>query len=410
MPETARQLRRAAGDDHLPDHDTLVRAIRRRERDNSSVTERYILLYARALGIPPDDLADGPLPPPVSSASSPDDGRDGDDPVNRREFSITAIGLLAGGLIPPASVPAAVSAEHVRGLRHVAARLCSSDWRVGGSALLREARAHYATARAILDRSSYTSTVGDELQAVTAELAAGAGFIAFDAAEQTLARGLLTEAALLAAGAAGPLVTADTYSLLALQSLYLAASAGDARTGLAREALRFLDQAVSAARHEPSPKVHVVIAMRRARAYGLLGDEREVRTHMTVAQRELDRGDHPSDPYWTAWVTPSEITCTQAMACVALGHGSRAAGLFQDVLSDPGLPARNRALYQASLASALTAAGDQSGAAAEGLRVLAALEGAVRSARTVNQLRPVRKQAARDSEFAVRFDAVAAAS
>ena len=52
VPETARQLRRAAGDDpHLPDHDTLVRAIRRRERDNSSVTERYILLYARALGI-----------------------------------------------------------------------------------------------------------------------------------------------------------------------------------------------------------------------------------------------------------------------------------------------------------------------------------------------------------------------
>ena len=52
VPETARQLRRAAGDDpHLPDHDTLVRAIRRRERDNSSVTERYILLYARALGV-----------------------------------------------------------------------------------------------------------------------------------------------------------------------------------------------------------------------------------------------------------------------------------------------------------------------------------------------------------------------
>ncbi|MGP0028434.1 MAG: hypothetical protein ACLPKE_34525, partial [Streptosporangiaceae bacterium] len=52
VPETARQLRRAAGDDpHLPDHDTLVRAIRRRERDNYSVTERYILLYARALGI-----------------------------------------------------------------------------------------------------------------------------------------------------------------------------------------------------------------------------------------------------------------------------------------------------------------------------------------------------------------------
>ncbi len=262
----------------------------------------------------------------------------------------------------------------------------------------------------MLNSSNYTSAIGTELQAVTAELAAGAGFIAFDAAEQGLARSLLTEAALLAAGAADPLVTADTYSLLALQSAYLAASAGTAVTGLAREALRFLDQAVSAARHEASPKVHVIIAMRRARAYGLLGDGREVRAHITVARREVDRGNHPGDPHWTAFVTPSEVTAHEAMACLALGEASRATGLFRDVLSDPGLPARNRALYQASLASALTAAGDQSQAATEGLRVLPVLEGSVKSARTVNQLRPVREQAARDSEFAIRFDAMAAAS
>ena len=63
VPETARQLRHAAGDHHLPGHDSLVRAIRRRERENSSVTERYILLYARALGIPPCQL--GADPPPA---------------------------------------------------------------------------------------------------------------------------------------------------------------------------------------------------------------------------------------------------------------------------------------------------------------------------------------------------------
>lgn len=380
------------------------------ERSDHELTERYALLYARALGINPDDLARGPLPVPVSSLSSADDEGDIEDPVNRREFSITTLGMLAGGLIAPARVPASVSAEHVCELRRVAARLCSSDWHVGGSTLLREARAHYATARAMLNSSNYTSAIGTELQAVTAELAAGAGFIAFDAAEQGLARSLLTEAALLAAGAADPLVTADTYSLLALQSAYLAASAGTAVTGLAREALRFLDQAVSAARHEASPKVHVIIAMRRARAYGLLGDGREVRAHITVARREVDRGNHPGDPHWTAFVTPSEVTAHEAMACLALGEASRATGLFRDVLSDPGLPARNRALYQASLASALTAAGDQSQAATEGLRVLPVLEGSVKSARTVNQLRPVREQAARDSEFAIRFDAMAAAS
>lgn len=415
-PEMARRLRAAAREVGQPAaaYEGLVRMVYAWEKNDHALTERYALLYAHALGIAPDDLATGlpsQLPPPVSSSlSSADDGGDGDDPVNRREFGITAMGMLAGSLIPPAKVPASVSAGHVRALRDAAERLCSSDWHVGGSALLHEARAHYAAARTMLDSSTYTSAVGADLQAVTAELAAGAGFIAFDAAQQGLARSLLTEAALLAAGAADPLVTADTYSLLALQSAYLAESAGDARTGLAREALRFLDQAVAAARHEASPRVHVIIAMRRARAYGLLGDGREARAHITIARRELDHGDHPHDPHWTAFVTPSEVTAHEAMTRLALGETGHAAALFQNVLSDPGLPARNRALYQASLASALTASGDQSQAAAEGLRVLPVLEGPVRSARTVNQLRPVREQAARDSEFAIRFDAVAAAS
>jgi transcriptional regulator with XRE-family HTH domain len=353
----------------------------------------------------------GDLMRPVSSLPSIAEGKDSDDPVKRREFGITTLGMLAAGIIPPPGrVPASVSAEHVRRLREAAADLCSTDWHAGGSALLRAARAHYASARAMLDSSNYTGAVGAELQAVTAELAAGAGFIAFDAAEQGLARALLAEAVLLAAGADDPLVTADAYSLLALQSAYLAASATDARTGLAREALRFLDQALSAVRHEASPKVHVIIAMRRARAYGLLGDEREVRSWITVARRELDQGGHPRDPHWTAFVTPSEVTAHEAMSALALGNADRAACLFRDVLSDASLPARNRALYRASLASALTAAGDQRQAAAEGMQVLPVLEQRVRSARTVNQLRPVRERAERDSEFAVRYDAVAAAS
>jgi hypothetical protein len=65
VPETARQLRRAAGDDHLPDHDTLVRAIRRRERDNSSVTERYFLLNGTSCSTP----APSASRPPGSAAN-----------------------------------------------------------------------------------------------------------------------------------------------------------------------------------------------------------------------------------------------------------------------------------------------------------------------------------------------------
>ena len=406
VPETARQLRRAAGDDHLPDHDTLVRAIRRRERDNSSVTERYILLYARALGIPPDDLAGGPLPPPVSSASSPDDGRDGDDPVNRREFSITALGALAGAIVPPHRIPASVSGDYVRALQRIAAEMWTRDRQVGGSALSREAAGHYATARAMLDTGSYTSVVGSALQSVTAELAVCAGFAAHDAADQASARNLLTEAVLLAAD--DPLLAARAYSLLALQSSALAAM--DGGIGRAREALRFLDLAEGSARHEPSPKLHAAIWMRRATASAPLGDESMIRTSIAKARHELDRGDHPADPPWMGYVIPAEITAHDAMAMLRSGSPARAARLFRDVLADPEVPPRNRALYQAYLAASLAIEGDQAQAVAEGLDLLPVLAGPVRSARTVNQLLPVRKKAARDTEFAVRFDALAAAS
>jgi hypothetical protein len=258
----------------------------------------------------------------------------------------------------------------------------------------------------MLDTSAYSGAVGRDLLAVTAELAACAGFIAFDAAEQGMARGLLTESALLASSAGEPVLTAHAYSLLALQCSSLAASRG--RVALSREALRFLGQAADAARHVPSPRVHATIAMRRATASALLGDEPEVRRHVAAAHRELGGGDHPSDPHWAGFVTPAEVTAHEAMARLSLGQPGRAADVFRVVLSDAGVTGRNRVYYQARLAGALGAAGDRSQAVAEGLRVLTALEGPVRSPRTVNWLRPIRQAAAPDSDFAIRFDAVAA--
>jgi hypothetical protein len=388
----------------------MITMVRRWERSGLS-TERYELLYARVLSVSPDNLAVGPVKPKISSLLPDLSDEDGDDPVDRREFGVAAMGLVAGSLVAhPGKIPASVSPEHISDLRRRSEQLCSSDWNVGGSALLRQAKVLYASARNLLDNSTYTLAVGTDLQVMTAELAANAGFIAFDADKQQLARFLFTEAAFLASGVAAPLVAADVFSLLALQSAHLAASAGSGRIGLAREALRFLDQAVGAARYEPSPKVHAIIAMRRARAYGLLGDEREVRTYISAARRELDRGDHPSDPHWTAFVTPAEVTAHEAISCLALNHADSAAAMFRDVLDEGVLPARNRALYQAQLAASLAAAGDHKEAVAEGMRVLSVLESEVRSARTVKQLRTVRQHENRDTQFAIRFDALAAAS
>jgi transcriptional regulator with XRE-family HTH domain len=343
-------------------------------------------------------------PPPVSFPSGAD-GKD-TDPVNRREFGITALGAVAAAVAPQHQVPVSVSGDHLRALQRAAAELWARDREVGGSALSREATGHYATARAMLDTSSYATVVGAALQSVTAELAVCAGFAAHDAADQASARHLLTEAVLLAAD--DPLLAARAYSLLALQSSALAA--GDGGVGRAREALRFLDLAEGTARHEPSPRLHAAIWMRRATASAPLGDDTMIRTSIAKARRELDRGDHPADPPWTAYVIPAEVTAHDALAMLRSGNPARAARLFREVLADPQVPPRNRALYQAYLAASLAIQGDRAQAVAEGLRLLPVLEGPVRSARTVNQLLPVREKVPHDCEFAVRFDAVSAAS
>ncbi len=90
-----------------------------------------------------------------------------------------------------------------------------------------------------------------------------------------------------------------------------------------------------------------------------------------------------------------------------LGKPDQAVSLFRDVLEDPAMPPRNRAVYQGYLAASLVKAGDRAEAVNEGLRVVPALEGPVRSARAVNLLRPVRAKAPGGEEFAVRFDLIA---
>jgi transcriptional regulator with XRE-family HTH domain len=402
VPEMARRLRMAAGDGALPGHDTIVRMIRRWERGTYQASERYELLYAAAFGVGAGDLRAGPARPAASTFPGGDD-----DPVDRREFGVAAFGLLAASMVAQARIPGSVSAAHVEDLQRVTAELWTRDRQVGGTALLQEAAGHYATARAMLDSSSYPGAVGLALQAVTAELAACAGFIAFDAARQQTARDLFTESALLAGGTGAPLLIAHACALLALQCSSLAASSGRP-TGLAREALRFLDQAAVAARNVVSPRLHTLVSMRRATASALLGDESGVRTHIAAAHRELDRGDHPTDPGWAAFVTPAEVAAHEAAASLSLGHADSAADLFRDVVSDSAMDSRNKVFYRAQLARSLGAAGDQREAIAEGLAVLPALEGPVRSARTVNVLRPVRRQTSPDSEFAIRFDAIAA--
>lgn len=99
VPEMARRLRTAAGDGALPAPVSLKRMINRWESGGLR-TERYVLLYAAALGVSPGDLVSGPVRTGVSSLLPGVGGEDGEDPVRRREFGSAALGFLAAAPVP----------------------------------------------------------------------------------------------------------------------------------------------------------------------------------------------------------------------------------------------------------------------------------------------------------------------
>src|SRR5260370_15899898 len=104
VPEVARQLRHAAreagGDVAAPAG--LVRMIYAWERGDHELSERYELLY-RALGF---------VPPAAPWPAAADNAEAEETDVERREFQIAALGLLAGTLVPARRVSGAVTPAH----------------------------------------------------------------------------------------------------------------------------------------------------------------------------------------------------------------------------------------------------------------------------------------------------------
>jgi transcriptional regulator with XRE-family HTH domain len=327
------------------------------------------------------------------------------DLVSRRSFNGMAAGLVASGMMPPIRVPDRVSAGHVRYLQACMEQLQGRGHKLGGGAVLRQAMRQFTRARAMLDDSDYTAEIGRRLLMVTAELGVLAGWQAYDCGDQTLARRLYNEAELLAGSAEDPVLTVHVYTYMSQQSAELARTTQ--QRGLAREGLRFAERAANTARHEPSPRLHALIALREAEAHAQLSDELAFRSAMTRARRELDRGPHPTDPPLSRFVTESEITAVEAGGRMLLGQPDRATVLYAAGLDDPGRSRRDQVSRRAWLADALLEQGDRSQAVAEGTTVLHEFGEGLTSTRILNRLRPLRAAADRSAaeEFCALFDA-----
>jgi hypothetical protein len=370
---------------------------------------RKLLAFADAVGMPRTALLplvlgepDGILERDNTVALRGGDAVD----MDRRTFTALAGGLAASALLPP---PARVDQGHVRYLQATVTRLGTQHRTVGGGALLPEALRYFGQARRMLDESDHTAAIGRELLVVTADLGITSASFAYDANNQALARQLYGDAALLAEGAGDSAQRAHVYAALAHQCIYLARVTG--HQGYAREALRFADRAAEAARHEPSPALHVAISMRQALAHARLGDDVAFRSAITTARRELDRGSHDADSTWARYVNHSDVTGYEAMGRAHLGAPAQAvARLYQAVLDDTANSHRTQVYYRALLAGTLVQAGDLDQAISHGLMILPDL-GPLTSGRMLRELRPVREAAgaAGAVEFCDRFDTAARA-
>jgi hypothetical protein len=329
--------------------------------------------------------------------------------VDRRGFGGLAAGTAAAALLPEVSVPARVTASHIRYLEACVSTLISQDRKVGGAAVLRSGLRVWQRARRMLAESRYTDTIESELLWATGDLALCAGQLARDSGNFALARQLYSEAQTLADKAGDTVLT--VHALTGMSDLsYDMALAGHGMKH-ARDALLIANQAADVARRYPMPRLHAAVAAMHADAAYQLGDVAAFQSAVTRMRREFDRGPRAGDPVWVQYVSDAMVTVFEARSRASQGDLDAVAVTCRTSLDDAALSPRNSALRRAKLATALANGRDITSAVSEGMTVLSVLEGGVTSVRTLNELRPVRLAAATSKkpaakDFRTRFDKV----
>ena len=188
-----------------------------------------------------------------------------------------------------------------------------------------------------------------------------AGWLAFDAGQHEIARSSFNEALSLARQAGNPRIETHALCNLAFQSNFL---------GMPRQALRFTD-AADRISGGVAPRVRVVLGMRRATAYALIGDRSASDRAIGEARNHLDREADMPTLEWCAFVTPAEVDGVDGTRLLHLGRVKEDKTLMRSaertlesaVSEHAPVFARNRALYRVRLASSQMALGSVSQAA-----------------------------------------------
>jgi hypothetical protein len=215
--------------------------------------------------------------------------------------------------------------------------LRSMEDQLGGATVRRVIDAELGLVAGLLDQATYTGGQGRRLAAAASELARLAGWASCDAGLHAAAQRYWVTALHAAHTADDSALGANVLKNMTLQLLDF---------DLPTDALAVADGALSAGARS-SPRTRAMLAVRKARVHGALGEHRDCTRALTTADAQFARGPHDDDPSWVRYFDDAEYSAQVAMTFVELGTPTAADRYFIAAL-DPASGVtriRDRATY-----------------------------------------------------------------
>lgn len=359
----------------------------------------------RLLGLSREQLQalfaeDGPQPaartPPVDQAVALED-------MKRRTLMKWSVAATAAASLS-ANAGSSVGLADVKRLERAAARLHSLDQQHGGDSLWQAALVQAHDGAQLLEYGSYTDTVGRQLLIAVGQLQICAGWLAFDAGLQEVARTCFTDALAMSRQANDAQIETRALANLAMQSNAMSRP---------REAMRYAAGAEYAARGQGAPPwLAAIPQLRLAIGSSLTGEVRDTDRAIAQARRILEEGNNTPDEEWSAFLSPLEVDAIEATCALDLHRPTRAERLLEQAIAGYLKQcARNVALYRVWLAQARLDAGTVDGAVGAAHDALEDLSGEVASWRVSKELAVVAQRLATYPEvdgverFLARYEA-----
>lgn len=267
-------------------------------------------------------------------------------PVLRRTFILGLGTVLA---LPTLPTKGRLGLSDIDVIQAASARLHALDDRHGGAELADVAAKYVEHVEAAARSCSYGSSVQKRLHASIGDLAASAGWFAFDGDMQAPARRWWDLALRYAVLAGDVTLQARVWSYMARQAAHL---------GHGGEAVAIARVALDSTRHGRDPRLSALLHSRVALGHSLTGERGRAGQSLHRADRELDKAAPDTAP-WLEFCGPAELAGQAALIDYNLGAFGSA--VERDEEASGMLSAefgRNSFATQVSLARNQLAAGD----------------------------------------------------